>query len=272
MVRELRLDVPVVDAEAAADRLWGAGAQAIEERPEHNGRIELRTVLAASDTDSERRVGELPAGWTLEFADVDATPADLWRDRVEAVAVSDRLVIAPAWKPLPEPRHDDDLVVAIDPGAAFGLGDHPTTRLTARLLDGLDLAGNSVLDVGCGTGVLSIIAAAFGAERVLAIDVSAAALEATAVNARRNRVAIEIDPGPLAVVHDTFDVVVANILAPTLIELADDLERVTRRELLISGILANAHDHVIEALAGFEVVATLQLDGWAAVRLRPCER
>jgi ribosomal protein L11 methyltransferase len=107
---------------------------------------------------------------------------------------------------------------------------------------------------------------------VRAVDIASAAVEATAGNACRNAVArcIEVDTAPAALLQGEYDVVVANILAPTLVELADDLRRLTAADgrLVVSGILAERHDHVLAALAPMIVEQTAVLDGWAVVTLR----
>ena len=118
-------------------------------------------------------------------------------------------------------------MVLIDPGRAFGSGSHPSTLLALAALEALVLPGSTVLDVGCGSGVLAVAAARLGAGRVVAIDIDPAAHEATLDNAARNGVAVEVSATPLGEVAGRFDVVVANLLAPTLVELAAPLgERV----------------------------------------------
>lgn len=266
MIRVTQLRVPAGSAELAADRLWAAGAAAVEERADGD-RAVLRSVLAADDAVSAQRLGPLPAGWELSFFDQDPTPLDTWRDYAAPIEASPTLTIAPAWVPgvAPSPA-----VVAIEPGSAFGLGDHPTTRLSAAAAERLCTGAGRVLDVGCGSGVLAIVAARRGARDVVAIDVAEAAREATEANAARNGVAVAVSTTPLADVPGTFDVVLANILAPTLVALADDLRRVTADDgvLVISGILDGAHDHVLAALAPLVPVRTEVLDGWACVELR----
>jgi ribosomal protein L11 methyltransferase len=132
--------------------------------------------------------------------------------------------------------------------------------------------GATVLDVGCGSGVLSIVAAKLGAPYVEAIDISAAAVEATAANAARNGVAgvVTADTRGLADVGGPFDVVLANLLAPIIVELAADLRRVTAPggALVVSGILAERHDHVLAALAPMVVVDAATRGPWAALLLR----
>ncbi len=123
--------------------------------------------------------------------------------------------------------------VRIEPGGAFGLGDHPTTLLSlralVRLVDG-DEPTEDVLDVGCGTGVLAVTAALLLDRPVRAVDVASAAVEASIDNARRNDVdeLVHVDATHLADIEGDYDLVLANILAPTLVALAADLRRVTR--------------------------------------------
>lgn len=270
-MRALVLSVPQDDVELAADRLWVCGAQAVEERTANvANQIELWTTVASDDTISLGRLGELPAGWTVRFESVDDVPSLAWRDFALPIFVGDDLVIRPAW--LPAVDRVGCLEVAIEPAAAFGLGDHPTTSLCAAACRRLVRRGDSVLDVGCGTGVLAIIAALCGAETVVAVDVAEAAVEATAGNAARNGVADEIAVSVTPVEHvaGVYDVVFANILAPELIGMAASLSRLTRPRgrLVVSGILANRHDHVLAAFEPMTVVSTSESDGWVAVELR----
>lgn len=263
------LTVAAGDVDVAGDRLWGAGAGAIEERSRPDGRVELRTVLATDDEVSRNRLGLLPGEWSVEFVDVDPEPAASWRRHVAPIRVAADLVVSPSW--LTPTGTSGVTEIAIEPAGSFGLGDHPTTRLSAAAIWRRTSTGDRVLDVGCGSGVLSIIAARRGASHVTAIDVAEAAREAAADNVRRNRVdgVVEVSTTELAAVTGGFDLVVANILAPTLIALGADLRRVTVPGgiLIVSGILADRHDHVLAALAPFRAVHTAELDGWVAVEL-----
>ncbi len=266
-MRTVVLTVPECDGELAADRLWSAGARAVEER-DRGAVVELRTVLADDDATSLDRLGRLPGDWAVSFVDVDDVPADTWRDHVAPTAISDRLVLRPAWLP-PHPQ-PGVLELAIGPGAAFGLGDHPTTRLAAALVDDHVRSGDRVLDVGCGSGVLAILAISRGAASAMAIDVADAAREATLANAERNGVAgaISASTTPLERITGRFDLVIANILASTLVAMADDLRRVTAGALIVSGVLADRHEHVVAALEPMAVVERRTLDGWAGLLLR----
>lgn len=268
-MRIVSLRVPADMSEVAADRLWGAGARAVEEVGPSDGRVELRTSLGSDDRTSRRRLGDLPDDWVLSFVEVDDRPAETWREFARSIIVNDRLVIRPAWRsPTPDPKVLD---VSIEPGGSFGLGDHPTTRLSAAVVDALVRPGDRVADLGCGSGVLAVIAALRGAALVVATDIAEPAREATVSNARRNGVegVVVASTTPIRELSGTFDLVVANILAPTLIELAADLRRLTDASghLVISGVLTGGYDHVVDALAPMNVAANADLDGWSAVTL-----
>lgn len=275
MPRVTELRVPPAEAELAGDRLWSAGAQAVEETDDPGGATVLRTVLASDDEVSRERLGRLPPGWELTFCDEPDAPADTWREFAVPIEVSATLTIRPAWLAAEQRPAPDLLEVAIEPGGAFGLGNHPTTRLSAAAVERLTGEGSgvtSVLDVGCGSGVLAIIAAARGATRVIAIDIAEAAREATVANAAANGVGhlVEASTGALAQIDGAFDLVLANILAPTLIALAPELRRAVAGDgaLVISGVLDGGYDHVIAALAPLRVVRVDVLEGWAALELR----
>ena len=278
------------DVEAAGDILWQLGVRAIEERRSTSGsrgdtgEVELWTAVGDEPEAIERAVVALRGRWehrVVEVSELVDDAAQTWRDFATPMWVTDDLVIVPAWQ-------DVDLVsstvaplaVRIEPGGAFGLGDHPTTLLSLRalrrLLDArpgrpVDAAVD-VMDVGCGTGVIAVTAALLANRPVRAIDVASAAVEATVDNATRNGVSdlVEVDTTDLADIEVAYDVVIANILAPVLASLADDLGRVTRPHgrLVISGVLDESHQHVLDALAPMMVVRTDVLDGWACVELR----
>lgn len=204
------------------------------------------------------------------MVEVDESVAESWRAHAVPTWVSADLVVCPAWVPFEAPP--GVTVLTIEPGATFGLGDHPTTVLSMRALRDAMYPGATVLDVGCGSGVLAVAACRFGAGRVDAIDISPAAVAVTEHNADLNGVAatVSVSTTPLAEVDGPYDVVVANILAPTLIELAADLRRVLAPAgvLVVSGLLADRHGHVGAALAPLQVVDERTRDGWVALTLR----
>lgn len=182
--------------------------------------------------------------------------------------VEDACVCFP-WSPLD--RSTAARVIEIDPGAGFGSGQHPTTVLLLRWLATADLLGRSVLDVGCGTGVLAIAAALGGADRVVGVDVAEAAELATKANAVRNGVAdrVSVVAADLASLDDGFEVVLANIHAPILIELAPQLRRLVRPggSLLLSGLSPAQPSTVMAAMRPLRLVAESELDEWVALEL-----
>jgi len=269
-VQSFVVQVPVADVDIASDLLWQLGVRAVEERPTDRGDVELWTAVGDDPEAISRAVARLGGRWRHRLEPIAAS-ADTWRSFAQPVWVADDLVVVPAWQDAPADA--GTTVLRIEPGAAFGLGDHPTTLLSLRALRtalAAPATATSVLDVGCGTGVLAVAAALAGVPRIRAVDVSSAAVAATVDNARRNGVEgrIDVDTTPLAAVEGSYDVVVANILAPTLIELAPELRRTTGTTLVISGILADRHEHVLDALRPLQAIETIELDGWVAVTLR----
>ena len=252
---------PEHELELAADALWQLGAVAVEER---NG--ELWTSLG---DDQAWVTAAMPTRWPYRFETLDDNVANTWREFAQATQVSANLVIAPMWK-----RYDPavgERVIRIEPGATFGMGDHPTTVLCLQAIEARP-PGDRVLDVGCGSGVLAIAAVVLGAAHAVAVDINPASVEVTTENALNNGVLdrISVSNDPLSVVQGSFDLVLANILAPALIELADDLKRclAPNGNLVISGILATNYDHVLAAFQPLEVVAIATMDVWAAITLR----
>lgn len=261
--------VAPAEVDLASDVLWGIGVRAIEERAAAGGHVELWTAVGEEPAALERAAAALAGRWRWRLVDVDEPASETWREFAAPMRIDEQLVVVPAWQPY---EVEPGIVpITIEPGGAFGLGDHPTTALSLAAVHRLVRPGGSVLDVGCGTGVLSVGAAVLGAGTVRAVDLAAAAVEATLDNARRNDVAdrIEADTTPLAHLDGEFDLVVANILAPTLVELAEHLRRVTAAtgRLVVSGILADRHGHVLEALEPMVVERTDVRSGWAAVTL-----
>jgi ribosomal protein L11 methyltransferase len=261
-------------AELAADACWRAQAAGIEEQP-GTGPDELRLLAGFADpAAAETAVGLLRAlgidGVAVER--IDDTGLDGWRPFARAERAG-RWWIVPAWLPAP-PHAPDERVVAIEPASAFGSGSHPTTRLVVDALDRTVVAGDRVLDVGCGSGVLSVVAALLGAE-VVAIDVDPHAAEATEGNARRNGVGERVlaSARPLAAVaadDAPFDVVAANLLAPVIHELAPSLVAAVAPGgvLIASGLLEDRWEATTALLGPLAVEGVATEDGWAAITLR----
>ena len=172
----------------------------------------------------------------------------VWMDNFHPMKFGQRLWICPSWLPVPEP---EAVNVMLDPGLAFGTGTHPTTSLCLQWLDSLDLAGKTVIDFGCGSGILAIAALKLGASHAIGIDIDPQAIQASRENAQRNGVAEKLALYlPAAQPPDLqADVVIANILAGPLRELAAIIGALPKPGGLIglSGILASQADSVCDA-------------------------
>ena len=168
-----------------------------------------------------------------------------WMERFEPMQFGERLWICPSWKPIPDP---DAVNVLLDPGLAFGTGTHPTTALCLRWLDSLDLHGKTVIDYGCGSGILAIAALKLGAKEVYAVDIDPQAILATEENAKRNGVqGDKLHVGlPDLIKGVSSEVVVANILAGPLKELAEQISAhcQSHGRLALSGLLDSQAEEI----------------------------
>lgn len=169
-----------------------------------------------------------------------------WMEHFQPMQFGERLWICPSWRDVPDPTAVN---VLLDPGVAFGTGTHPTTALCLQWLDSLDLKGKTIVDFGCGSGILGIAALKLGAERVIGIDIDPQAIDASRDNAERNGVADRLElylpenqPDNLKV-----DIVVANILAGPLRELSGLISGLVKPEGLvaISGLLESQAEELL---------------------------
>ncbi|MEX1247588.1 MAG: 50S ribosomal protein L11 methyltransferase [Anaerolineales bacterium] len=200
---------------------------------------------------------------------------EAWKQHYKPLVVGERLLILPAWMQI---ETGGRIPVRIEPGMAFGTGVHPTTQLGLQLLERYVRSGDSVIDVGCGSGILAITAAGLGAASVTAVDTDAQALGNARHNAQLNRVVIEIGVGSVGeLLAGQFglrqaDVVVANILAPVLIRLLDvGLAKLMKLDavLLLSGILVEQAAEMRGAINKYEldVVSEERMGDWIAYAL-----
>ncbi|KAB7700032.1 50S ribosomal protein L11 methyltransferase [Plesiomonas shigelloides] len=171
-----------------------------------------------------------------------------WMDNFHPMRFGQRLWICPSWREVPKP---EAVNVMLDPGLAFGTGTHPTTALCLEWLDGLDLVGKTVVDFGCGSGILAIAALKLGAARAVGIDIDPQAITASRDNAERNGVSDRLELYlPKDQPQDLLgDVVVANILAGPLRELAPLISVLPKSggHLGLSGILESQAESVADA-------------------------
>ncbi|MGN8158094.1 50S ribosomal protein L11 methyltransferase [Salinisphaera sp. RV14] len=191
--------------------------------------------------------------------------ASAWLAEHPPLIFGERLWIAPHSAAVD--ADEDAVVVRLDPGLAFGTGTHPTTRLCLHWLARQDLVGKRVIDYGCGSGILAIAAARLGATEVVAVDIDDQAVRATRENAIRNAVSDRIATPPMdAIEGEPFDIVLANILAKPLIELAPTLTALAApgAPVVLAGLLARQIEDVRAAYeASFTFAQPVLEDGWA---------
>jgi ribosomal protein L11 methyltransferase len=265
-------------AEDAAAALFDAGATGVEVRdgegtpmpgarqppPGHALLVAWFPDRATADAAAGEHGGEV-----AEVRDEDW--GESWKKGLGPLAIG-RVWVRPTWIDAPPPPGAVEVV--LDPGMAFGTGTHPTTSLCLAALSELlsEQPGASVLDVGTGSGLLAIAAARLGARRVAANDVDPDAVRVAGENAAANGVSLELAAAPVEAIPGTFDVVVANILANTLVELAPAIARklAPGATLLLAGVLAPQEAEVRAAyLAAGLAPAEGRRDGeWSLVVLR----
>jgi len=221
-------------------------------------------------------IRELPAPEYTRIADENWMAA--WKDHYHPIPIGKKLLVLPAWI---DPEDEVRVPVKIDPSMAFGTGTHPSTQLCLELIETYTLAGKPVIDVGCGSGILSIAALKLGASKAICVDIDAAAIKATHENGQRNEVDqwIEAGQGSIEeVITGQFTVrqaplVLANILAPVLIRLFRDglADLVSAAGVIIlAGILAEQAESVRAAAEtyGLEFVEMRQIDDWVALVMK----
>ena len=197
--------------------------------------------------------------------------ATAWQEHFHVLHLGRRLVIKPSWRR--HKRSGDEVVIDLDPGMAFGTGLHPTTRLCLRALEERADRGplGRVLDLGCGSGILSIAAVKLGGTRALGLDIDPIAVEATVANARHNRVGkrVRAREGTIPSDEGPFDTILANLIAGVLMEIAADLaaELVPGGTLIGSGIFIDREGPTRAALeaAGFEITGRWDETDWVAL-------
>ena len=266
-----------VEVEFVSDLLWSLGVVAIEEHWDPGGVVRLQTSLGDDLEVVERAMNSLPIELDWSTTSVNEAVANTWREFARPTVIGHRMVIAPIWcadqdvaeavATLPQP--DQAIVIPIEPASTFGMGDHPTTMSSLLVIEKYLQPGDVLIDVGCGSGVLGIGALRLGASRAIGMDINPSCVPVSQENARLNEVSDRwaVTSEPLAVIGIPGDIVVANILAPALIELSGEIQRLTRPNglLVISGVLAEHYEHVAQALKPLQEIDRIEIGGWAAV-------
>jgi ribosomal protein L11 methyltransferase len=239
-----------------------------DERLEQN-----RRSLEDTLSDLQRENG---IAWKIVYSKVDEQDwSESWKTYFRPQKISKRIVIKPTWrKYAPDP---DEIVIELDPGMAFGIGSHPTTRMSIRLIEKFLYKNDTVLDVGTGSGILMIVAAKLGAGEIVGVDVDPHAVEI----ARNNLLLNRIDENKFKVltsnlvdsIKGRFDMVVANITFDAISELLNNVKTVLTKEkglFIVSGIVETDKDILAEKMnaAGFELVDLRRKEEWIALASR----
>ncbi|MDR1275721.1 MAG: 50S ribosomal protein L11 methyltransferase [Candidatus Accumulibacter sp.] len=287
----LTLTTDSAHAEALADALLEAGALSVQiddadagtekEAPQfdepgaptvlawENSRVTAlfepgqKLADVAAECAARARIGGKPALIEEEVSEQDWVR--LTQSQFDPIRISDRLWVVPSWHEAPDPGV---LVLRLDPGMAFGTGSHPTTRLCLEWLERHVEPGDSVLDYGCGSGILAIAAAKLGGNALLGVDIDPQAVAAARYNAERNRVDVRFEDTSVKI-ERRFDIVLANILTNTLKALAPEICARVRPggRLLLSGILETQTDDVVSSYApnGVSLTRAAASEGWVCL-------
>ncbi|RKP48551.1 50S ribosomal protein L11 methyltransferase [Pararobbsia silviterrae] len=289
--RELVIEIGREHAEALSDALLDLGALSVSVEdadadtpdeqplfgepgltPEREAWTHSR-VIALVDSDAQPDVllaaaaNELGLAHTPAYTVRDVADEDwvrLTQSQFDPIPIGKRIWVVPSWHDAPDP---DALILELDPGLAFGTGSHPTTRLCMEWLEQTITGAPSVLDYGCGSGILAILARKCGAQRVVGVDIDPQAVDAARQNSARNQASVEYalpDDAP----DGTFDIVVANILSNPLKLMASMLSSRVRPggRLALSGVLARQADDVIAAYAPYITLSVWrEHEGWVCL-------
>ncbi len=268
------LSVSVEDADEGKEEeqpLFGEpGMEPTTRAWEHSRVIVLTDVdcdhaALLAEAAAEIGLAEVPSWTTREVEEQDWVR--LTQSQFEPIHIGKNIWVVPSWHEAPDPN---GLILELDPGLAFGTGSHPTTRLCMEWLEAHPPQGQ-VLDYGCGSGILAMVAKKLAASRVIGVDIDPQAIESALQNSERNQCDIEFylpDDFAVASVPSKFDVVVANILSSPLKLMAPMLAgRVAAGGyLVLSGVLARQAEEVAEAYAPFiQLSVWAEHEGWVAL-------
>ncbi len=265
--RALTPELEPAAAEVLSEALLEAGAQSVVVDLE-SGRPRVMALLGpAAEPGPVLREAARIAGQPEVSFRLEVLPDEDWVRRSQAQfepVSAGRLWIGAGWH---EPPRQARAVVRLDPGLAFGTGSHASTRLMLQLVDDFVHGGESVLDYGCGSGILAIAAAKLGAAAVDAVDLDPVAVETTAANARRNGAAVRTF-APESLPQETYRLVLANILCQPLVVLAPLLASRTSStgRIALAGILESQVAELSDAYRPwFDLEPPRLLEGWALV-------
>lgn len=240
--------------------------------------LPVNSFLIETMKDIEEAIAQLPkygidVGLNkMKTSEVDEEDwATAWKQYYHPVKISGRFTIVPTWETY-TPVDSDELIVELDPGMAFGTGTHPTTVMCMQALEKYVEKDTIVVDVGTGSGVLSIGAAMLGAKRVQALDLDEVAVTAAKENVELNHVShlVEVKQGNLLeTITEKPDVIVANILADIIMSFSQDAAQLLDQDglFIVSGVIEEKKEEVREDLIakGFEIIEIVMMEDWVAL-------
>jgi ribosomal protein L11 methylase PrmA len=252
------------EVEIVSDLLWSLGVVAVEERVSSSTQVVLRTSMGDDPDHAIATVRDAFPQTTVERITIARSVADTWREHAVATWVNDDVALVPAWISPP----DNCTPIFVEPLDTFGLGNHPTTVLTLRLALQHVTPESNVFDLGCGSGVLAVGLALLRQCTCTAYDIADNARKAVEMNSELNDVATVtwIDGYP----QRESDAVLANILAPVLIEESHKISSATKSGglLFLSGMRTEQVERVLQEFMLFKEISRDEIDGWTAVCLQ----
>ena len=213
--------------------------------------------------------------YKIVYSDMEESDwAHLWKAHFRPEKITDKIVVKPTWREYL--RNQDEIILEIDPGMAFGTGTHPTTRMCITMIEKYLNTGDSFLDVGTGSGILMVAAAKLGAGRVWGTDNDDIAVDVACKNLMQNRIAKAtynvITGNFMEKVSVRFDVIAANITSKSILILLEDIKKVLVKKgtFICSGIIEEDKNNVIEKMEnlGFEVIEILTKENWVSIACR----
>lgn len=275
----VHVDVPEELADELSVALFELGADGVEVRDDGTlarasrpGEVTLVAAFATREG-ADRAVAELDDELRPRVEELVGDGwRDAWKEHYKPFSLTPRVTVRPPWEPHARTR-DDEIVLELEPGRAFGTGLHATTSLVARALDraAARLVDARVLDVGTGSGILSLVAISLGAAHAIALDDDGDVLGVVRENAERNGLSsrVEASTTPVGALGERFPVVLANIEARVLIPLAGDIAARLAEGglLLLSGILAGQEDEVSAAYAPLRELERTRDGEWVCLAL-----
>lgn len=276
---ELRVVVPRTRVDGLADIAFANGATGVEEANAPGTPVRYQQPWESEPAplpmyccfrawfpddraeEAARALSESAGAEVERLPVVDEDWSESWKHHHHRIVVSERLRVAPPWEAVP-----GDLI--IPPGNAFGTGDHPTTLACLGAIDRLAGEVRSCLDLGCGSGVLALAAASLGL-RAEGVDIDPQAVESARENAQLNEMEVNFSTTSAQNLVGPYDLVVANLFAEVLVELADELVRLTGQHLVLAGVLADRADKVIDRLSPPLALSAAIRDGdWVSLHFK----